>query len=674
MSGIVAIFCFDGRQVDRAALERMLNAVAHRGPDDRGLWCQGSVGLGYAALHTTPESLGEKQPLVLADSKLALVFDGRVDNRQELISHFRSEGIVLRSDSDAEIVLRAYELWREEAARRIVGDFAFVLWDGRSRQLICGRDVLGVKPLYFHFDERRFICASEIGALFEDPTTPRIPNEGMVGEYLVDRIVSQQDTLYKDVFRLQPAHCLTVRDRSLVKRRYYDADPTYRVIYRDEQEYAQHFRHLFEQAVACRMRSATGVGCELSGGLDSSSVVCVAQRLLQAKQVSCPLLEAFSGVFPGHPCDESDYIRAVTETTKIRANLFGVPSPPPSRWATEAARYRDFPSYPNGLMNETGLELARRKGFRVMLTGLGGDNWLSGSVRHYSDLLVQFKIAQLFRSLRDELSSRGINLSSPSDIRKLAPFLYQAFSPLIPEPVARILRAVRGKHRLPAFVDPNFARRNSLLERIRGTEIESRMPKFPTYAQMHIYEDFLSGAYTHNLEQVDRMMARWEVEGRHPFNDRRLVEFMLAIPEDERYRNGKTKIVLRQAMKGIIPETVRQRTDKAEFSFLFVRELKACGAEELFSQLAIAAEGWVKQDAVQSLYRATVNSPNEGHNLWLLWRILGIELWFRAEFKDEFTQEFERSGSPSLAKGVEPTTEALYARRIIGGAWRMFAH
>jgi asparagine synthase (glutamine-hydrolysing) len=260
----------------------MTEIIGHRGPDGAGYWLDGPVGLGHRMLHTTPESLQEQQPFPNETGNLCLTLDGRVDNRDELRVALEARGKKVRTDTDAEIVLRAYECWDEECPKHIIGDFAFVIWDRPNQRLFCARDPLGLRPFYYYSDDRTFLCGSEPRPLFEDPTTRREPNEGMIAEYLARAITDQEETLYRGVFRLPPAHVLSVQPGRLRKARYWDIDPVRKIRYRTDEEYAEHFSDIFKVAVRCRLRSQGPVGAYLSGGLDSSSVVGVVQSLYRA--------------------------------------------------------------------------------------------------------------------------------------------------------------------------------------------------------------------------------------------------------------------------------------------------------------------------------------------------------------------------------------------------------
>src|SRR5215813_10090874 len=309
MSGIVGIYNLDGRPVDSTLLARVNDSTSDRGPDGCGYWIQGSVGLGHRMLHTTPESLREHQPLTDEESNLCLTLDGRVDNRDELRAHLLAEGARLRDDTDAELVLRSYECWAIESPKRIVGDFAYAIWDKRNRQFFCARDPIGNKQFYYHISKTRFLCGSELCQLLVDPCTPRDPNEGMVAEYLAVAITDYEETLYQDIFRLPPGHFLIVRTDGIKKQKYWDIDPGKEITYRCDDEYAEQFFEIVREAVRSRLRSQAPVGAYLSGGVDSTTVVGIIKALKDEGIASAGNVSTFSMIFPSvASCDESEYV------------------------------------------------------------------------------------------------------------------------------------------------------------------------------------------------------------------------------------------------------------------------------------------------------------------------------------------------------------------------------
>ena len=192
-----------------------------------------------------------------------------------------------------------------ECPARIIGDFSFVIWDKRQEQLFCVRDAVGNKPFVYFLDGRKFLWASELHQLLEDPAVSREPNEGMIGEYLAVNITHSEETLYKGILRLPPAHSLLVKAGRVVKHRYWEVDFGKELQYRRDDDYAEHFKEVFSEAVRCCLRSHRPIGAYLSGGLDSSSVVCMAQTIYEQGLAVDRGFETFSMLYPGLSCDES---------------------------------------------------------------------------------------------------------------------------------------------------------------------------------------------------------------------------------------------------------------------------------------------------------------------------------------------------------------------------------
>ncbi len=630
MSGIAGICNLDGRPVERARLQRMTDAIAYRGPDGVACWIDGATGLGHAMLHTTVESLREVQPLSDAQSALCLTLDGRVDNRDELRAALQSKGLAPKTDTDAELVLRAYQCWGEDCPQRILGDFAFAIWDGRKRTLFCARDALGIKPFYYYADQRVFIFGSELQQLFEGADIPCEPNEGMIGEYLANAITSREETLYQGILRLPPAHCLRVQDGRLQLSRYWNIDAARSIRYRSDAEYAEHFLEIFTQAVKCRLRSHTCVGVELSGGLDSSSVVSLIRKLQRDGAVSDIKLETFSLVFPGMACDESTYIDEVIRNSGASYNLLPPFEPGASCNADYVRRHRDFPGYPNNYLWNTIRAAARDKGFRVHITGMGGDDWLTGSEMHYTELLRHLKIRDLARGARTTFQEAAVS----GGLSKLYLDLRTDLLAQLPPAAIRTIRRTLGLEGVPAWISPQFARRNHLRDRLARKPSKHR---FSNYAQRELY-GWLNGGYLpHAFEYDDRSAAEYGFEMRHPLHDRRIVDFAFAVPQDQLWRHKQTKFVLRQAMRGVLPEAIDQRADKADFSHAVGNAFKAQGGARLFDSLAIASANWVDKTQIDRMYRQMyelyANADEEYSDyIWPPWMIFGIDLWYRMSF------------------------------------------
>jgi len=610
MSGFAGIYNLDGRPADSALLVSMLEAIAHRGPDGLGHRSDGPVSLGSAVLCTTPESLHEREPFYDHSSGLSIVMDGRVDNRDALNAEL---GASSHTATDPEIVLRAYQRWAEDSPRRILGDFAYAIWDPRARRLFCARDHFGIRPFHYFTDGHVFLWASEPHQLFHHSAVPKRPNEGMIAEYLSDNLTSFEETLYEDVLRLPPAHFLSVSPGGLRKQRYWDIDPRREIRYKTDREYADHFHSVFKETVRCRLRSHRPIAAELSGGVDSSSVVGMCRHLFHDGAAPGLGFETLSLVYPGLGCDETPYQRQVVEFCNLKSNQLPFTTDP--LWYPAcASRYLDIPDHPNFHMSDGLAVLAQQQGIRVVLTGQGGDHWFTF-----------WPPESRFRRAYNRLRSQP-NLATVGALSRgcLAMLCRRALASRHPTP----------RHPTPRWIPDDFALRTRLRDRLRKPPLEF---SFRSRAQKAMYAALADAFQVHFQELQDRACARYQVEHRHPFHDRRIIEFALALPEDQISRNGQTKFILRQAMKGLVPEPVLQRTTKAEFSAASALVFESETIAPLFHSSLIAAQGWIDQQQVSTMYCDSMAKWRRSRNeplprVWPLSMVLGIELWFRAAF------------------------------------------
>lgn len=625
MSGIAGIYHRAGQPVAAEQLHKMTDAAAHRGMDDAGYWISGAVGLGHRMFHTTPESLNERQPLTDESGQLCLTFDGRVDNREDLRRELEAEGFWLRTDTDAEIVLRAYQCWDEKCALKLIGDFALAIWDGRQQRLYCARDFFGIRPLNYFLNDRTFLFASELHQLFEHKSVPQRPNEGMIGEMLCGDLWNTEETLWQGILRLPPAHFLIVSSDGVRKERYWQIDPSRQIQYRRDEEYADHCRELIAEAVRCRLRSHGPVAADLSGGLDSSSVVSMAQHLIQNSKASVSGFKTFSWIFPGQPCDESRFIEDVIHRWQLDAHTMTPCVQDVRLYEERVRRYRDFPGYPNSTAGNRYQQVMRSMGFRVVLTGEGGDEWFGGVSDPIAELLKQGKWLRAMRQAFPVEPNMGLRAFASGTMRTLA-------RSSLPKAWLRAYRKRRSRRQeLPAQIHPQFGERISLRQRIRQDE-ESLF--FERDSQSCMYGSLVMPWNFHALEIAERDALAAGMEWRHPLEDRRIVEFGFAIPNDQLIRDGLNKFILRQALRGDLPESVRRRTDKAEFSSLFYDNYRCLviNGAEIGQQLV--QEGWLVGAKVRQmndqLNRLLDHWSGEAWDaLWTLWMIYGVELWWK---------------------------------------------
>ena len=390
MSGIVGIYYLDGRPVEREALGRMVDTLAHRGPDGADVWCEGSVGLGHRMLWTTPESLLEQLPLVDRTGNLVLTADARIDNRDELISALSLSDRPAEKITDSDLILAAYKKWGRQCPGKLIGDFAFAIWDKCKRVLFCARDHMGVKPFYYYHEPGKFFAfASEIKGLLCLEAVPRRVNEAKVGVYLCQLSGFAQlkpDTFYEDILRLLPAHSMVLSERGMEFQSFWDLDGEAKKIQlSSDGEYVEAFKERFTEAIACRLRSAYPVASTLSGGLDSSSVSCVARNLLRQQNHQAELLTVYADcAVPS--ADEKAYVNTVLAQGGFKHQIAIVSGPISS--AQTVTPWIDQPvQMPTPAMLLAFSQSVQQQGARVVLTGHDGDTIVSHGQDYLNELV-----------------------------------------------------------------------------------------------------------------------------------------------------------------------------------------------------------------------------------------------------------------------------------------------
>jgi asparagine synthase (glutamine-hydrolysing) len=557
MSAIAGLFRLDSGPIDSVVLARMLDAVPHRGPDGKGIWQLGSVGLGHRLLRTTPESTDERQPLLSDDGAVCLTADARVDNRAELKAALEARGARLRSDTDAELLLHAYEIWGEDCPQRIIGDFAFAIWDTRLRRLFCARDPMGVKPFHYWFDGTRFVWASEPRQILIDPKIPLEPNRHSIGSFLLLRGIDRQESLYKGIHRLPAAHGLIVDRTGLHQRRYWDLDRFDEIRYRTSGDYAEHFRSMLTEAVQCRLRSSTPVAAFLSGGLDSSSVVAIAQQLYQGGRACPEGLDTYSILFDSLLCDERSYIEDTVKKHNLKSHFV--------QFADVRTIELNHPRvYPGVLYDPTTyaclslLQRAREEGSRVCLWGTGGDEVLTPGPSYLATLLRYGRIGPFVKQLR-----YAAGVCNVPAWKFAWDYCVRPAVPGVAKAPFRWVRQQRQRDDLPTWL-----RRDFVQATLPNPTVQNMAAKlFKSGSQRQLYTVLVEGWQIGLLlGHLDAMASSNSAEFRHPFLDRRLIEFVMRVPDREKVGTGETKALLRNAVRDILPDRVVNRLGKVVFT------------------------------------------------------------------------------------------------------------
>jgi len=643
VSGICGIVNFDGAPVDPELLKKMAEAAAYRGPDGINYWIEGNVGLAHLALHTTPESLRETQPLLNARKDAILVADARVDNRDELIRTLTAKGHLQEKDpTDADLILAAYECWGEECPKQIIGDFAFAVWDTRQRKLFCARDPVGVRLLHYCQIDHTFIIATNIGALLATLSSSPSINRALIQDFLAGQYGRWvHETAYQTIFRVPQSYHLVATDNvpSLTRYWTWGAQPSAR--YKNDSEYIDHFRELLQQAVRARLRTVSPLAILMSGGLDSTSVTCLVDHLIASESLDVSA-HSYSCVFDHTPsADEREYIEAVIEKcSHLKSTLMACDD----CWGLkEFGNDGDYPLDEPDISVDRALHLRllnrprQDHGCRVILWGEGADNILvCGGPYHIPQVLRDVRLADL----PAELAHFCYYSQRPSWWL----LMYAYLRPIVPEQIWKRLSRWRHSARRTTICQPNKTIPHNFLP----------PPRLKSQSALASYRNLTKPRYAARLVLFDSIAAYSEVEQRFPFLDRRLVDYAIALPPRLHFRNGFRKYILRESMVGILPERVRQRTSVSHVSELILRglyEKERSRVHELLQSVQVVRAGFMDREHLSTMltsYRQIASSSmNPLVQSWM--RVLCLEAWLQCRE--------QRSVGKTARSQIEPTRQ-----------------
>ncbi|NEO43460.1 MAG: lasso peptide isopeptide bond-forming cyclase [Moorea sp. SIO4A3] len=637
MSGIVGIYNLDGRPVEREKIGRMVDVLAHRGPDGAEVWCDdSSVGLGHRMLWTTPESLLEQLPLKDRTGNLILTADARIDNRDELIYALKLNDRPADKITDSDLILAAYDKWGRDCPGKVIGDFAFAIWDKRKQLLFCARDYMGVKPFYYYYQPGKlFVFASEIKGLFCLDAVPRNVNEAKVGIYLCQLsgfAKLKPDTFYQDILRLLPAHWMEVSEKGIESQSFWDLDAEAKKIQqtlKTDADYIEEFRKRFTEAIGCRLRSAYPVASTLSGGVDSSSVSCVARNVLRDKDSDAELLTIYSDC-DTPSADETAYVDTVLAQGGFNHHVAKVGNPISA--AQTVTPWLDQPvQMPTPAMLLAIVREVKQQGARVVLTGHDGDTIVSHGRDYPHELLALGEWEKVLKIVEGRYQNKSDSAKDiESDlynyllpygtelVKKLAiknyinlffrPGKYWNISPkktikIVLQSIYHNFRRV-NLNKFNGSISNQFAK-SIKLGKLLQDEFNYQFGYLPTEYLNH-YRGITSGNMQEASEQIDGISAAVSIEPRHPFLDKRVIELCLAAPAHLKYCNGLGRGVMRQAMKDILSEEVRQRKSKVDFYGFIINRMKTTESsiiKNLLLEQKSKLSHYLNTNAVQENYQ-----------------------------------------------------------------------
>jgi asparagine synthase (glutamine-hydrolysing) len=551
VSGFCAIHSWREACSDQFLLADMTAAMSHRGSDSTSLLHPPFVA-GMTRLN--PPSEHPRDVSITPHSSIWVAGDVRLDNREELLHALRAHGLPADRTDDVDLIADAYAVWKEECVQHLLGDYAFVIWDERRQQLFGARDPMGMRPFVYHYDCPRLLCASEPRQLLKDPTVSNTLNDTWISYWLTSGIGHWRETPFQSIRQLPPGHYLLCDRDGLRIGQYWNPNPTSTLNYSAQADYDEHFRTLFVDAVRCRLRDHQPPFLDLSGGLDSSSVVCAAAEFWKtegrASRINC--FHAYSNKYL--EVNERRYAELVAQDyPSIELHCLSRDDSLALDGAWEPRTYTNAPSVSSLIFPQfrrRKWELARQLGSKVYISGCFGDGLLSGNHAYLSEYLHDLNFPELRREVRNWERSLGVPGTRILYHWAILPWLKQCYE------------AERRRVQGPWLRDSVWTRSRRCS--IQDRNILRKMCRNPLARQ--VVAGLLRHADCVTLQGDDVLAAG--LETREPFLDRRLVEFVLAVPPQFQIMPGESKSLLRNAMRGLLPEPVRTRRDKGRVARL----------------------------------------------------------------------------------------------------------
>lgn len=603
MCGIAGIINFSEEKVDSAEIRTMLGKIKHRGPDAEGLFIRDNVGFGHVRLSIIDLSSAGHQPMFSEDGRYLIIFKGEIYNYIELKKELEHK-YPFQTKTDTEVLLASYIIWGENCLSKLNGDFSFVIYDIQERSIFGARDRFGIKPFYYHQDEKRFIFASEIKAIL--PLLQEVkPNDNSIFDYLsFNRCDQSNETFFSSIFKLPHGHCFTIKNGKFKIRRWYQlADKIKYPTVLSPEEY----REELKKSVKLRLRSDVPIGVCLSGGMDSSSLTSILYHDFNTSE-----LKTFSAVFEkGHWADESKYIETYSGILK---NMYFV-TPTGESFYKEfddfiVSQCEPMPSVSPYAQYKV-MQLAKGN-VVVTLDGQGADEMLGGYTYFYGsyfkELLRNFKLITL---LKETLAYNKKNMTREG----FTFFLYYLL------PIR--LKKFAGRKKYGSL-------RHDFYEAHVGNSTISEN----LYNPDTLHDSFLQHfeyKLEHLLKWDDLNSMSFSIESRVPFLDHNLVETTLSLPTNLLIRDGVSKYILREAVKNILPPQIYNRFDKRGFETPSDEWFRTNPFKDYIYDLLNSASfqnrGYFDvQDCKQKYQRHLERAANLSNEIW---KWINLEIWFR---------------------------------------------
>jgi asparagine synthase (glutamine-hydrolysing) len=602
MCGIVG-FC---GQKNTELLSSMLDSIKHRGPDGEGRFEGDFFSIGMRRLSIIDPKTGW-QPIWNEDETLGIIMNGEIYNYQALWKTLEAKGHVFKTDhSDTETVLHGFEEWGSDVLKELRGMFAFCIIDLKRNEIFIGRDRIGIKPLYYIQDQGKFSFASEIKALLQDSTyTPQV-NKSVLFEYLIYRTHDhREDTFFKGIKRLLPGCFMRINMSGgiIETQKYWNPEINLEFAStKSDKEYAHELREELFDSVRHHMISDVPVGVLLSGGLDSTGIACVMNKLRteENQDTHTTNLLTFSSIYPGDPMDEKKYIKEVTnfipvEDHYIEPTLDGF-------WEeiNEWIYTQEEPTISSAPYAIYSVMREASKYVKVMLSGQGGDELFAGYIPYFSSYLSSARQSKKYFEMMRE-SVQGFDMY----------FNYLQ---------SGIKSKMLGKNNL------------NMSDLLNSKEFEERVFEYSIGKDLNqrLFSDLTQFSVPNEVRYEDKNSMAFSVESRVPLLDHKLVEYVLKLPMDQKIKYGWNRYVYRNALKGVIPESTRTRRKKIGFTTPVVRWMRTRSdiIMDIFNSKEFTDNKLFNSELVRSEFKLWVEGKKQADGL-IFWRILNTILWMR---------------------------------------------
>lgn len=539
MSVLGGLWHLNGEPAGGRSLEQMRRATQEYGPDGTNIYVNGSITMLFQANHCTPESHYEVQPQIMSSGSI-LLWDGRLDNREELIAAL---GNTLHDKSDAAIVAAALDRWQMDAFGKFVGDWALSMWNPSGQELVLARDYIGIRKLFYSATPDRVRWCSYLPGLVLSGHQLSLNDDYVTGFLLGYPDVDL--TPYREIQAVKPGYAIRIKPGKISQSPYWALNPERALHLKKDADYEEAFLELFRESVRCRLRSDSTVLAGLSGGYDSSAVVCMADDIVRAAGSGSSVVDTFSFYDRDEPDDDDFEYIGVVEHHRNRKGHHVALSSTGDTFICERRGLRAVPGF--GERQELAAELskiAEQGRYRVILSGEGGDE-LQGQALDcqvaLADMLARFDFAEFGQQLiKWGLVSR----------RPLLHLVAGALIRLFPRDIQQLFQPKRHMPWLHSRISRKKRLAGSLYAPVLKSWITSPKARdcIETYDSLSRKISFASGS---------------RLDTRYPYLDQRLLEFLLAIPIDQVLRPGQRRSLMKRSLRDLLPSEIQNRRTKA---------------------------------------------------------------------------------------------------------------